>query len=336
MMNIRSIANEAGVSIATVSRALDPKKAYLVHPETRQHIEKIVARRNYIPNMAARALNRKSSNTLGVVTILSADLVQSPYFTRLIAGIIDGASLLDYDLKLIMVKPKECNTCCFNELRRRYLVDGLIFLNWRRFPKFVREVERAGNFPAVLINDYTPQVRTNIVYCNNRAGVAQLIEYAKEKKYTSVGILKSSAPDFDLRYKVFKYLADKNKINLKRNNILHSRSYTPITGYEMAKKWCAKTKKLPRLLFALDDELAWGAIKALQEAKLRVPCDIAVVGFDGAPSYYQDIHLLTTIVQPLEEMGRTAVSILGNWLRSKKKKIVQKSFLPSLYRGKTA
>ena len=98
-MNIREIAKKSKVSVATVSRALDSRKEHLVNQETRDKIREVVRKHHYVPNKAARALTRKSSDTIGMVTAFSSDIVKSPYYEGLISGIIEGIRPLHYDLK---------------------------------------------------------------------------------------------------------------------------------------------------------------------------------------------------------------------------------------------
>src|SRR6185295_9360141 len=120
MVNIKDIAKEAKVSIATVSRLLDPEKRELVHPDTRERIEKIIQKYRYTPNRAARALSKHTTDTIAMVTQFSADVVKSPYFQGLISGLIEGIRPLHYDLKWIMIRDDEMKSCTLSELLQKH------------------------------------------------------------------------------------------------------------------------------------------------------------------------------------------------------------------------
>lgn len=338
MTNIRKIARESGVSIATVSRILDPTKRHLVSPETIEAVELVIRKHRYIPNMAARALTRKCSNTLGIVAAFSTDVVQSPYFRRLISGILLGVEHLNYDLKWILIKNDDRETATLHQLRQKHLVDGLIFLNWRIFPKLVKEIEKKGNFPAVLINDYTSNVQANIIHCDNQMGMNLLVDYIRSKNYQSLGILRGPeyiSYDALERFQVLKKACAKKKIQVKASHLIKNWNFAAQDGYKNTASWLQTTSQKPRCLFAMNDGLAIGALKAIREAKIKTPGELAVIGYDGNPETWESGHDLTTFIQPLEEMGKEAVFLLHEQLKMRKFKPVQKAFSPVLKPGKT-
>lgn len=335
MVNIKDIAKEAGVSIATVSRLLDPEKKDLVHPDTRERIEKIIQKHRYTPNRAARALSKHSSDTIGMVTQFSADVVKSPYFQGLISGIIEGIRPQHFDLKWIMIRDEEMKTCSLSELLQKHAVDGMVFLSWRLFPNLVKEIEQEEeNIPAVLINDYDRKVRCTIIYCENQGGVTQMVSHFKTKGYKSIGMIRGPenfSPDARERYVSFKMAAKKFGYDLQEDHLHRGTRFDAEAGHETMLEWIAGGK-LPRAIFCANDDLAVGAIQALREKSISVPDQVAVSGYDDS----QHESKLTTVRQPLETIGHAAIETLGKLIAKKVKGPIQLKFEPELVVRETA
>ena len=331
-MNIRDIAKKANVSVATVSRLLDPQKKELVHPETREKIEKIIRKYHYVPNRTAQALSRKTNNTIGMVTPFSLDVVKSPYFEGLITGIIDGLGPLSYDLKWIMIRDKDRESCNLHEIIQKHSVDGMIFLTWRLFTNLVNEVQHRTDVPAVLINDYAPNVRCSIVYCENRSGVAKICSYLASKGYKKIGMLRGPeyiSLDARDRFMAFKANAKKNGFQVKDAFVYESPRFEEESGYQTMKLWI-ENGNLPDAIFCANDDLAIGAIRALNESKIKVPKDIAVIGYNDSPRSMTTIPPLTSVRQPLEAMGKAAVETLIKLIAKEAKGEIRLKFEPEL------
>lgn len=331
-MNIRDIAKKANVSVATVSRLLDPQKKELVHAETREKIEKIIRKYHYVPNRTAQALSRKTNNTLGMVTPFAVDVVKSPYFEGLIAGIIEGIGPLSYDLKWIMIRDKDRESCNLREILQKHSVDGMIFLTWRLFTNLVDEVQHRMDVPAVLINDYAPNVHCSIVYCENRSGVTKICSYLVSKGYKKIGMLRGPeyiSPDARERFMAFKSSAKKIGFQVKDSFLYESPRFEEEAGYQTMNSWI-KNGNLPNAIFCADDDLAIGAIRALNESKIKVPKDIAVIGYNDSPRNMTAIPPLTSIKQPLEAMGKAAVETLIKLISKEAKGEIRLKFEPEL------
>lgn len=330
-MNIRDIAKKANVSVATVSRLLDPEKKDLVRPETREKVEKIIRKYNYTPNRTAQALSKKNNNTIGMVTPFSPDVVKSPYFEGLISGIIEGIGPLSYDLKWIMVRENEKNTLNLRELLQKHSVDGMIFLAWRLFNNLVNEVRQSTDVPAVLINDYAPNVNCSIVYCENKSGVEKICEHLVSQGHKKIGMMRGpeyASNDSVERFAAFKSAAKKLNFSVKNSFLYESPRFEEASGYETMKNWI-QNGPLPTALFCANDDLAAGAIRALNEHKIKVPKDIAVVGYDD--SRKSQIHPpLTSVKQPIEAMGKAAVETLVKLISKEAKGRIRLKFEPEL------
>lgn len=331
-MNIRDIARRARVSVATVSRLLDSDKKYLVHPKTRHKIEKIIHKYHFVPNQTARALSRHVSNTIGMVTPFSTDVVKSPYFQRLIAGIIEGIRSHDYDLKWIMIRNQEAESCYLDDLLRKHSVDGIVFLSWRLLPNLVREIEKRVDIPAVLINDYDPKVRCSIVYCDNRSGIEQAFSFLTSKKYKKIGMIRGPEnPSIDMkeRYRSFRSCAGKNRISVSQSSIFEAPNFDHEAIFEAVNQWI-KDRKLPQAMICCNDDIAYGLMKALKQNGIQIPKGMAVIGYDDSPRNEMLSPNLTSIRQPLEAMGQAAIETLFKLITKKVKLPIQLKFEPEL------
>lgn len=338
MLNIRELAKKANVSVATISRALDPEKNHLVCQETLTKIQGMVQKYHYVPNKAARALSRKVSDTIGMVTAFSSDIVKSPYYEGLISGIIEGIRPLHYDLKWIMIRDEEATRCSMTDLMQKHFVDGIIFLTWRLYPDLVREAEIKKSLPIVLINDYIPSIKSSIVYADNDAGMKLLFEYLRSKNYKKIGMLRGPeaiSVDAKQRYVAFRKYADQYSFPIQEKHIWQCDYFDFGYAYKIMNDWI-KTKDLPEVVFAANDDLAWGVIQALQEQKIRIPDNVAVAGYDGSPIKRCNHPTLTTVKQPLEAIGRAAVETLDKLMQKKAKPSIQLKFSPEILRGESA
>jgi DNA-binding LacI/PurR family transcriptional regulator len=287
----------------------------------------------------AQALSKQTTDTIGMVTPFSTDIVKSPYYEGLITGIIEGMnSLRRYDLKWIMIRDEEREKLDLENLLQEYAVDGLIFLSWQLFPKLVKESERRANISVVLINDYYPKIRTNIVYCEDKIGVTKLCAYLTKKRYRSIGIIRGSeATSHDARHRflAFKACAKRFGFTTKKEFTYKSPYFDESVGQQIMNSWI-KTGKLPRAIFCTNDDLARGAIAALRTHRIPVPGRVAIAGYDGTEHGNLIDPPLTSVRQPLEAMGRGAVELLAQLISKKAKAPIQLKFEPELIIRKSA
>ncbi len=331
-MNIRDIAKKANVSVATVSRLLDPEKRKLVHADTREKIEKIISKYRYTPNRTAQALSRQAENTIGMVTPFSPDVVRSPYFEGLIAGIIEGIGSLAYDLKWIMIRNEDRAHCNLREILQKHSVDGMIFLTWRLFTDLVDEVQHRTDVPAVLINDYAPNVHCSIVYSENQSGVTKICSHLVSQGYKKIGMLRGPeyiSHDARERFLAFKANAKKMGFQIKDTFLYECPRFEEEAGYQTMRTWVQRGN-LPDAIFCANDDLAVGAIHALRERKIKVPNDVAIAGYNDSPRNAYVIPSLTSVRQPLEAMGKAAVETLVKLISKEAKGAIRLKFEPEL------
>jgi len=306
MATISDIAKQANVSQTLVSRVLNNKPG--VSPENREKILKIIRECNYIPNALARALVSQSTQTIGVVM----DDLRDKFFFDLISGMQDMSEHLGYNIIF-------CSGRDNQDVKSRYVdyflhgrADGLIAFGSRLTDGHVyREIsEKAKHF--VLIEGNIPGYEFNKVRLDNTGGAYRATAYLLERGYRKIWHVTG-----DLNYSVtlermngfLKALCDHNA-TVTEESIIHA-DFEEGLAYRRVGD-LIRSHKIPDAIFAGADKTAFGVIRALTDNGLRIPDDVAVIGFDGdKPDTYDRVFpKLTTMRQPLYEMGKAGVELL--------------------------
>ncbi len=273
-----------------------------------------------------------SKPSLGLVTSFTPEIFRCEYFTRIISGIIDALRNTNYDLRFIMLNPNDIQDP--KNTIQKHAIEGLMFLTWTIHPAFVEEAQKTfKNLPIVLINDYTPEVKTNIVYCNNTHGTRKALQYLIGRGYRKIGMLQgpdADSRDAQARYKIYREMIDASGLEFNPSYFRKCDYFFEEDGYLKTLDLIHHSPTLPRALFCFNDDLAIGALRALKEEKIGCPEQVAVIGYDGIERGKYVDPPLTSVRQPLEAMGREMVHILLQILDSDKTLPIQKEFQPDL------
>ena len=347
--SITDVAREAGVGIATVSRCLDPMKRREVSEGIRKKVDDAIRKMGYGPNPRARRKKTKKQFTLGLLTSLSKDIFNSRYHTGILSGIFDRIGKTNHDLKFILLK--DGHYARLEEMLFEHGLDGLMILTWRIHPNLVNLVESsAGDIPLVVFNDYSPNLRVNILYTDVREGVKQAVFYLLEKGYRRIGMLSGptkilfregnktfEVPSIDVEEKTegFRDAFKEKGLSISNRLIRRCLSYTEGAGYAEMKAWIKKGT-LPEAVVCANDEIALGTLRALKEARIWSPEKIALIGFDDIEKAKLISPSLTTIRQPLYQMGLDAVDVLVERVECPGKESVQRKYMPELVIRQTA
>lgn len=299
-VTIKDIAREAHVSYATVSRALNNK--YGVNPKTRERIHRIAEELNYSPNAIARGLVSSRSFTLGLIL---PDLT-NPYFPAVAAGIEAYAQNRGYSVFLCNTNWDRHRETSYIRLLSERRVDGLIIAPaGKSLEEDVREL-----LPMVFVSNAPKDSRHSSVVIDNIRGGYLAAKHLIECGYSSIGFIGVSENE----------MADNDRLEgYRRAFHRYGREVDPRfisfgdfrqqTGYNLITEMIKKGN-YPDAIFAENDILAIGILHGIKDSGLKVPEDIALIGFDDiAFSAYQEIQL-STINQPKEQMGSTAAEIL--------------------------
>jgi LacI family transcriptional regulator len=322
MATIRDVAKIAGVSEATVSRWMNGRLA--VRPETAERIESAMRSLEYVPSLVAQTLVTKASRTLGV---LLAD-ISNPFFASLTRTIENAAQSLGYAVIVCNSESDPDKEMNYIQLLTRKYIDGILFLSNSKDGAGIRNALTA-QIPLVIVDEDLDGVTLHGVFVDNTRGayeaVAHLIALGHRRIAHIAGLPVHSTP---LRLEGYRHALEDHGISFEQSLIRFS-NFQAEGGREAAATLLAQRER-PTAVFAGNDLMALGVIQAAWEASLRVPEDVAVVGFDDIPLAASLVPPLTTVAQPIAEIGRVAVSMLVSLIEGRE--IQQRVVLPCILR----
>ncbi len=273
------------------------------------------------------------TGSIGLLTAFSPEVFRSEYFTRIISGIIDALRPTLYDLKFIMVRDEESAEGS-EKILKEHAIDGLLLLTWRIHPRFIEEAQVGyKTLPIVVINDYLPEMKANIVYADAGAGTRLAMHYLLNRGFRRMGMLQGpdeASLDAREREKTLRAFLRERALELDPSHFKKCDYFFEEDGYLKTLEMIQTAKTLPRALLCFNDDLALGALRAFQEEKISVPHEVAVIGFDGIERGKYSHPPITTIRQPLEQMGREMVKVVIGLIRGELQAPVQVRFEPQL------
>ncbi|MBN2303270.1 MAG: LacI family DNA-binding transcriptional regulator [Anaerolineae bacterium] len=311
-LTLDDIGALAGVSRATVSRVINDYPH--ITPEVRERVQKVIVETGYKPNKIAQSL---ASNRSGIIGLVIPHAVQTiltnPYFLHLINGITQTTNACGLNLSLFLFHSMNEEVQMARSLFYTNLIDGLIITADRKENPFVKQVIQ-HDIPFVFVG--RPQIKVPISYVNvaNVMGAYLAAEHLINLGRRRLAIIMCDHNTAgDDRYKGFRQALDDYHIEIDPQRIVRG-DFSLESGY-VAMQQLFPT--VPDAVFAASDMMALGAQRAIRQAGLIIPDDIALVGFDDLPQSALAEPPLTTIRQPIEDLGIEAVNLLNEMLCQK-------------------
>lgn len=318
MVTIKDVAEKAGVSPSTVSRALSGKVP--VDRETKEKVLRAVRELNYQPNVLAQGLKQGSSKTIGLIIPNVRNLV----FPAAIRGITDVARQHGYTVVLCNTdEDTDTEKAYVNNLRLR-LVDGLIFSTATESSEHILRLREEG-FPVVLLIRHLGEA-VDAVIADNFKGGYDGTKFLLLRGFRRIALINGTL-NLDLyrqRFEGFKQALLEAGVPLLEEMVIHDTSGWE-DGYRAMLNLLDRGLQ-PDAVFATSDPKALGVIKAIKERGLKVPEDVSVLGYDNLETSQFMDPPLATIAQPFYEMGQRAAERLIKLIRSKRrlKPVVEK------------
>jgi len=310
-VTIRDVAHKAGVSVATVSRFLN-QNARLA-PDTQSRVIAAIQELDYVPEAAARNLSNRKTNAIG---LLLPAVGWDHFFPPMMRGI--EAACYDSGFDLLISSTHDSIPLRPGRLPLgEHNTDGLLlFTGSMPDAEVIRLYQK--RFPVVLLYSSAPQSLPipHLVF-ENKDGSRKIVSHLIEVHgYRRIGFLAGPADNEDARWRERGY-----QEALARHGIPYHPewvmpgNFNEENAYCTVKEWAARGLDV-EAIFAADDDSAYGAICALNEAGIRIPEDVALVGFDDSPTSRLLIPPLTTVRAPIQGSGYQAAAMLAELIRT--------------------
>lgn len=302
-ITIAEIAARAGVSKTTVSRVLNDKPD--VDRETRKQVMDIIQQTGFVPQMSAINLAKGKTGLIGLVV----PSLTNPYSLTVIQGVAEGIANTDYELVLYTTGLMEQNQNRFIQRLTRNITDGLVILLPRNFEEYADKLAKF-HFPTVLVDHRGVVSDFPSVTAANRKGAYEATKYLVSLGHRRIGCVTGSM-DFGCsrdRLEGYKDALSESATALSTDVIMQG-DFSRQSGKACAAK-LLRCSNPPSAIFCFNDEMALGALAAAMELGVKVPQQLSIIGFDDLPSAAMSIPALSTVRQPLHEMGSAAASLL--------------------------
>jgi len=303
MADIRDVAKRAGVAPITVSRCIN--NSGYCSEETRARVEVAVAELGFVPNRLASGLRSRRTETLALVL---TDIT-NPFSTTIARGVEDITSEAGYTVIFCNTDESVSKEKMYLQMLLEKRVDGILLVPALSGLDSVALIKKQGT-PIVVLDRRLPELMTDVVRCDSEGGAYELTRLLLSLGHREIAILNGPKDVSTSEDRLAGYRRALTEAGIPTNSKHeYYGAFNQESGFEMTRKVLAEAQK-PTALFAANNFIAFGALKALQELELRVPEDITVVGFDDLPSALVTFPFLTVAAQPAYEMGRRAIEIL--------------------------
>jgi DNA-binding LacI/PurR family transcriptional regulator len=305
---MHDVARLAGVSQPTVSRVLNQTETTIpVSEETQKKVWAAVKELDYRPNMIARSLRTQRTQ---MISLMIAD-ISNGFYHPIARTVQDVARAHDYDVLIANSDHLYENEKHFCEAVMRRPVDGIIMVPEHLTYEDIDNLISVTNTPITVLGQHVNHPLVDVVYADDEKGTYDAIKWLiSERGYETIGYL-GVTPDFPpgiRRWKGFKQALDEAGMAIDPDFVMEGDFTMDSARY--AVQSLLEKKKLPSVIFAINDLMAIGLISALQDAGLSVPHDVAVMGFDNIREATIITPKLTTVAQHTREIGQKLAETL--------------------------
>ena len=300
---IRDVAELAGVSTATVSRVFS--ESTVVREDLREKVRSVAKSLNYRPNRLARNLRTRRTQAVGVVI----PDIENPFFTSVVCGIEDVLRKADYSLLLANSNEDPVRERSNVEALQAEAIAGMIFTPSGTDLLFYQEMNEAG-MPLVAVSRQPASLKVDSVVVANREGSRQAVAYLAQLGHRRIAMISGPASVSTAKERLRGY-----EQALRAAGIGGSRELVQYADFRQAGGYRAMQNLLalsdrPTAVFAGSNLMTLGALQAIHEAGLRIPDEIAIIGFDDMPWAVSLQPPLTVVAQPAFDVGVAAARLL--------------------------
>lgn len=305
-VTIFDVAREADVSYSTVSRVINNKG---VSADKRERVLRAMAELGYVANLQARSLAGGKSNIIGLLV----HSLTVEYFGEIARGVDEELAAVNYDLMLYTTHRRKGRESAYVTRLTRNLVDGLLLVLPRNAEAYLETLRHRG-FPYVLVDHQGLGFDVPSVGATNWQGGYDGTRYLIELGHRRIGFITGDMTLGCARDRLVGYQQALRDADLPVDpTLIREGDFLQPRAFTCASELLALAEP-PTAIFASNDVSAFGAMEAIRNRGLRIPEDISVMGFDDIPQAAQVHPTLTTVRQPLAEMGRAAAQLLFTYI----------------------
>ncbi|MCT7356174.1 LacI family transcriptional regulator [Streptomyces sp. 15-116A] len=305
---LEEVAALAGVGRGTVSRVVNNEAG--VKESTRRTVQKAIAELGYVPNLAARSLaGRRADAVALVMTERDWRLFGEPFFSETVRAVGDALTDTSVQLLLTLVRT-DGERRRFVEYARGGRVDGVLLMSVRAEDRLPDMLAEAG-LPTVLLGRRSGDEQITYVDADNVGGAREAVDHLLRGGRRSIAALTGPLDMYVAQCRLRGYRQALSRAGLAADDsfVVEGEDFTEAAGRRAMTELLRRHPEVDAVL-AASDTMAVGALTALRAAGRRVPDDVAVIGFDDFQLAEHTDPPLTTVRQPLEEIGRTMVRLL--------------------------
>jgi len=304
-LTLEDIARLSGSSRSTVSRVINGDSN--VSDATREKIMEVIREVNFQPNLAARGLAVGRVSVVGLVIPMGVSAIfTDPFFPLLIQGVSSGCNSKDYSVMLWLAEP-DYERRMISKMMYNGLVDGVIVSSMLMDDPIVKALAES-KLPFILIGRHPTNDDISYIDLDNQKSASDAVSYLVNMGRQRVATI--SGPRNMIvgqdRLQGYKNALAQHEMPLDEQLIVEG-DFTEEGGYLAMRSLLAAK---PDAVFVASDSMAMGAMRAIQEKGLRIPQDVAVIGFDDIASSSRSTPTLSTVRQPIHEMGTKAAEVI--------------------------
>jgi LacI family transcriptional regulator len=302
--SIKDVAREAGVSIATVSRVLNDID--VVNEDTKQKVKDAIKKLSYRPNIVARSLKTQKSSTIGIII----PDISNQFYPEIVRGCEDVANIYNYNIMLCNADLDVEREMEALRILKEKMIDGVIYMSnsiGNNIVDLISELE----MPTILVETTDAEGIFPSVTIDNVMAAADAVKYLANKGNKRIAYVGTSIEKVNALSKRY---TGYNK-GLEEMGITHDKEIVYLGGVKSRDGYAGINTILDKgaevdAVFCASDEIAMGVINALRDRSIKVPEDIDVMGFDDIYSASIFYPKLTTVAQPMYDMGSVSMRML--------------------------